>query len=198
MLRHQKALVIAAGVGLAATLANATAAYATLPAGTQVTAALVTGTRLVFEADIDSVPLTADCTSFSFRAVIPETASDSIRLRRPPTIQGCTDSWGGTDAIVANQANGKWILSVTKSSPYQLSLTIPKAGLTFSSSMVSSCRVTAAPNRKSRLTGSYNGTNTETILHAAIPTRGTGCTSGAVTTATATEVFKPSPGQPPF
>ncbi|HMK96099.1 MAG TPA: hypothetical protein VK425_01060 [Acidimicrobiales bacterium] len=197
MLRHQKALVIAAGAGLAATVCSATAAYATLPAGTRVTAALAKGTKLVFEVDIDTLAMTAACTSFSFSAVIPKTASGSIRLRVPPTTQGCTDSLGGTDAITANQANGKWILSVTKSSPYRLTLSIPKAGLTFESSFLSGCRVTAAPNRRVRLTGSYDGTYTEFTL-APVPIMATGCTSGAIATVTVTEVFNPSPGEPPF
>jgi len=194
MLRHQKALVIAAGAGLAATVCSATAAYATLPAGTRVTAALAKGTKLVFEFDLDTLAVTTTCTIFSFRAVIPKTASDSIRLRTPPTILGCQDSIPGTDTVTANQANRKWALSV---SPYALTLIIPKAGLTWRSSFDPRCTVTAAPNSRVALTGSYNG-NTVTILDAPVPIVATGCPSGPTAVVSVTEVFNPSPGKPPF
>jgi len=197
MLRHRKALAVVAGVGLAATLATASAAYATLPGGTKVTGTLKTGTKLVFKGDIDSVPITVDCTSFSASAVMPKTASYSIDLSAPPTIKGCTDSTGGVDTIKTNQTNGKWTLSVTKTTPYKLTLGIPKAGATFTSSVVSGCTVTAAPTGTVDLTGSYNGTNTDTVSGAKIATKGTGCTS-TTATATTTVVFAPSPGKPPF
>lgn len=195
MWKHRKIMLVAVGVGLAATLATATAAYATLPAGTKVTAALKSGTTMTFKGDIDSVPITVSCTSFSASAVTPKKPSDTVTLSAPPKVTGCTDSSGGTDTITTT---GKWTLSVKGSkSPYTMTLTIPKAGAKFTSNIISGCTITAAPTKAAGVAGKYDGVNTDTVKNAPIPTKGTGCTSTTATT-TATVVLSPSPGKPPF
>ena len=83
----------------------ATAAYASLPAGTTVTGALKSGTKMTFKGDIDSIPITVTCTKFSAKGKVPSPASDTMKLSAPPTISGCKDSSGGTDTI---KTTGSW------------------------------------------------------------------------------------------
>jgi hypothetical protein len=169
----------------------ATAASASLPAGTTVKAALKSGTDMIFKGDIDSIPITVTCTSFSASGKVPSTPSDKVKLSSPPTISGCTDSSGGTDTITTT---GTWKLSETSTSQ---KLKIPEDGATFKSSVLSGCTITAAPSGPASVKGAYNDKNTDTVTNASIPTSGSGCTSTAATT-TATIVETPAPGAPPF
>jgi hypothetical protein len=197
--KPRKILTVTLGVAVAAVLATASLAYATsLPPGTTVTANLKSGTDMVFNGAIDSIPITVSCTTFTGTGTIPQTSSDTLTLSSPPTLSGCTDTSGGTDTITTNQTNGSWVLTAKgKKAPYSLTLEIPKAGATFTSSALSACTVTAAPKKPAKVKGSYDGTNTDTVSGAKIPTKGSGCTSSTAT-ATATVVFSPSPGAPPF
>jgi hypothetical protein len=201
--RHMKTLIAALGVG-AFVLASAAVSSAssatrpnTLPAGTKVTAALKSGTKMVFDGDIDGLAVTVNCTTFSGSATIPKGSPDTMNLAKPPTISGCTVS--GTKATIkTNQTNGKWSLSVTSTKPYTLTLTMPQAGATFTdSALVTGCTITAAPSAAQAIPGAYNGKNTDKVSNAPIPTSGSGCTSTTATT-TATVVFTPKPGAPPF
>jgi hypothetical protein len=169
----------------------ATAASATLPAGTTVKAKLQSGTDMIFKGDIDSIPITVTCTSFSASGKVPSSPSDSVTLSSPPTISGCTDSSGGTDTITTT---GTWKLSETSTAQ---KLKIPQDGATFKSSVLSGCTITAAPSGPAKVKGAYNDKNTDTVTNASIPTSGSGCTSTTATT-TATIVEKPAPGPPPF
>ncbi len=54
-----------------------------------------------------------------------------------------------------------------------------------------------SPDRAVKVVGTYNGKNTDTVTNKPIPTKGTGCTSTTATTS-ATEVFTPAPGKPPW
>ena len=169
----------------------ATAASATLPAGTVVKAQLKTGTDLVFNGDIDSIPITVTCTKFSASGKVPATASDTVKLSAPPTFSGCTDNSGGTDTITTT---GTWKLSETSTTQ---TLKIPQDGATFKSSILSGCTITVAPTGAAKVKGAYNDSNTDTVTNAPIPTSGSGCTS-TTATATGTIVEKPAPGPPPF
>jgi hypothetical protein len=200
---HMKTLIAAVGV-VAFVLASAAVSSAstatrpnTLPAGTKVTAALKSGTKMVFDGDIDGLAVTVNCTSFSGSAKIPKGSPLSMTLANPPKISGCTVT--GTKAtITTNDTYGKWKLSVTSTKPYTLTLTMPEAGATFTdSALLEGCTITAAPNGPVGIAGSYNGKNTDKVSGASIPTSGSGCTSTAATT-TATVVFSPAPGKPPF
>ena len=78
-----------------------------------------------------------------------------------------------------------------------LSLGIPKAGATFKSSILSGCTITAEPTAAGKVTGKYNGSNTDTVTNGSIPTKGTGCTSTTATTSE-TVVLSPAPKAPPW
>ena len=125
---------------------------------------------------------------------VPAGKPYSVTLSAPPKITGCTDTLGGSDTI---KDTGTWTLSVSKSKPYKMTLTIPKKGATFSSNVLSSCKITAAPNKPDPVTGSYDGKSTDTVKNAAIPTSGSGCSSSTASTS-ATVVLSPAPGAPPF
>src|SRR3984957_8385705 len=110
-------------VGTAALLFGvATAAYASLPAGTTVTGKLKTGTHMIFKGDIDSVPITVTCTNFLVKGKITSPASNTMKTSAPPTISGCHDSSGGTDTI---HTSGTWSVTIAKTT---MTLNVPKAG----------------------------------------------------------------------
>lgn len=195
-----RTLVAAVGVG-AFVLASAAVSSATspnsLPAGTKVTAALKSGTDMTFTGTINGLSVTVDCTKFSGSATVPAGKPYSMTLPKPPKISGCSVS-GFSATIKTNSKNGNWTLSVTKKKPYTLTLTMPKAGATFTApGLVPGCTITAAPAAAQAIPGSYDGTNTDTVTNAPIPTKGSGCSSSTATTS-ATVVFSPSPGKPPF
>jgi len=187
------------GVGaviLASTAVGFAASPNTLKAGTTVKAALKKGTDMTFDGTINGLSVTVSCTSFTGSGKIPSGKPYKMNLAAPPKIGGCTVS-GFSATIVTNQDNGKWTLSVTKTSPYTLTLTMPKDGAVFTSALVSGCKITAAPDGPVGIAGSYNGKNTDTVTNAPIPTSASGCTSSTASTS-ATVVFTPKPGAPPF
>ncbi|HEY7948512.1 MAG TPA: hypothetical protein VID75_12615 [Acidimicrobiales bacterium] len=191
-------MLTALGVSVAASLVTATAAYATLGPGVTVTAALKAGTTMTFAGNINSIPITVSCTTFSGSGTTPSSPSSSVTLSSPPTISGCTDSTGGTDTITTNQTNGKWVLSVAgKKAPFKATLLVPKAGATFSSNILSNCVITAAPKKAVKVKGKFDGNQTDTVSGAKIPTSGSGCTSSTASTS-ATVVLSPAPGAPPY
>jgi hypothetical protein len=198
MPRYKRMLSVALALGVVGGLVTAGAAYATLPNNTPVTAALASGTDMTFIGSINGVSIDVSCTSFSGSGTTPSSPSDTVTLANPPVISGCTDSLEGNDTITTNQKNGNWVLTGKgKKAPYKLTLTIPKAGATFSSSVLSSCVVTAAPKKAVKVTGKYDGVNTDTVSNAKIATAGTGCSSTTADTS-ATVVLSPSPGKLPF
>ncbi len=168
-----------------------TAAFASQPAGTTITAKLKTGTKVTFKGDIDSVPITVSCTTFTATGKVPSPASDTMKATVPPTIKGCTDSSGGTDTI---KTSGTWTLTMSSTT---MTLLVPKDGATFKSSILSGCTITAAPTAAVKVVGTYNDKNTDTVTNKPVPTKGTGCTSTTATTS-AIEVFSPAPGAPPW
>ena len=168
----------------------ATGAYASLPKGTTVTGALKSGTNMTFAGDIDSIPITVTCTSFSASGKVTKKA-DTLPLSAPPAITGCTDSSGGTDTITTS---GAWTITIAAT---KMTLNAPKAGATFKSSILSACTITAFPKKAGAIAGSYNGSNTDTVKNAKVQTKGTGCTSTVAKT-TATVVLSPAPGAPPW
>jgi hypothetical protein len=188
--RLVKTIVALVAIG-ALVFGVATAAFASLPAGTTVTGKLKVGTDVTFNGDIDSVPITVTCTTFTVTGKVVSPASDTMKLSVPPTIKGCTDSSGGTDTI---KTSGTWKATISSTT---LTLVVPKDGATFTSSILSACTITAAPTAAVKIVGAYNGKNTDKVTNAKIPTKGTGCTSTTATTS-ATEVLSPAPGAPPW
>lgn len=197
---RNKIAIAAFGVGVVL-LATPTVSYSAanhLPAGTTVTGKLKAGTDMTFAGTVDSEPITVSCTSFSASGKVPKAGATEVPLSAPPKITGCTDSLGGTDTITDNSTNGKWELTANTKAPYTITLTIPKAGSTLSSSLVVGCVVTAAPSKADPVKGSYNyKRGSVTVTNRAIPTKGSGCTSITATTS-ATIVLTPNPGRPPF
>jgi hypothetical protein len=180
--------------GIVATVALvfgvATGAYASLPKGTTVTGSLKSGTNMTFKGDIDSIPITVSCTGFSAKGTVTK-AKDTLPLSSPPSITGCTDSSGGTDTVTTT---GAWKITIAAT---KLTLDAPKAGATFKSSILGGCTITAFPNAAGTVAGKYNGTNTDKVSNASVPTTGSGCTSTAAKTS-ATVVLSPAPGAPPW
>jgi hypothetical protein len=198
--RHMKTLIAAVGAG-AVILATATVGFATtpnsLPAGTTVKGKLATGTTMVFQGTLDSSPITVTCKKFQASGKVPSGKKPyTVTLAKPPKISSCTDNGGGTDTI---KETGTWTLTENKTSPYTMTLTLPKDGATFVSSTLPACIVTAAPNAADPLSGSFDtSTGKVTDTNDSIPTKvSTGCTSGTATV-TATIQLSPNPGTPPF
>jgi len=173
--------------------------HLSLPAGTTVTGALKTGTNMVFTGTINGVPITVNCKTFSASGKVPAKGI-TVSLPAPPTISGCTDSLGGTDTIKTNQTNAKWKLKgidapndenqTEPNTGDKLALTIPKAGATFTSSLVAGCTLTTAPNAAASVTGNYDDVNTDTVTNASIPVTATGCVATAAKVS-ATVVLSP-------
>jgi hypothetical protein len=201
MSRYKKILIVLLGLGMTLFLA-APSAYAarphTLPAGTKVTGNLASGTKMTFKGTINGVPITVTCTTFTAVGKVPKGKSPKkVNLTTAPTIKGCTDNLHGIDTIKTNSTNGKWSLSMNSTAPYTMTLTMPKASATFSSSVLPSCVITAAPTAKVAIPGSYDGVSTDTVTNAPIATSGSGCASTSAKTS-ATVVLSPAPGAPPF
>ncbi|HTT87175.1 MAG TPA: hypothetical protein VMF60_07400 [Acidimicrobiales bacterium] len=182
---------------MAAVLATASAAYASLGPGVTVTASLKSGTDMTFAGNINGAPITVSCTSFSGSGTTGSSPSDSVTLNGAPSITGCTDSLGGTDTIKTNTTNGNWKLSSNKKGT-KFTLAAPKAAATFTSSLISSCVITAFPAKAGKVNGKFNSSaDTDTVKKAKIPTQGSGCSSTTATT-NAVVTFSPNPGKPPY
>jgi hypothetical protein len=173
MMSLRKKMVLAVlGVG-AILLATGTGGYASpdsLPGGTLVTAA---GT-LNFSESIDGISVTVTCTNFTATGRVA--GATTLYFKPSPTINGCTDSAGGTDTITTNSTNGRWFFT----SGTSMKLGIPKAGATFFSSLLPSCVVTWAPTASVQLAGHYNSVNTEKVNDQPLATAATGCTTAAM------------------
>jgi hypothetical protein len=187
---HLKKTVFGVVATAALIFGVATGAYASLPKGTTVTGSLKSGTAMTFKGDIDSIPITVSCTTFSASGTVTK-AKNTLPLSAPPTIKGCTDSSGGSDTVTTS---GKWKITIAAT---KMTLDAPKAGATFKSSILSGCTITAFPSAAGTVAGAYNGSNTDKVSGAAIPTKGAGCTSTTAKT-TATVVLSPAPGAPPW
>ena len=185
-----KKTIFAIVASMALVFGIATVAYASQPVGTVITGNLKSGTTVTFAGDIDSVPITVTCTTFTVKGTVTS-ASDTLPLTSPPTISGCTDSSGGTDTITTS---GSWSATLAKKT---LTLNAPKDGATFKSSILSGCTITAFPKKAGKIKGKYNGSNTDTVTNAKVATSGSGCTS-TTAKSTATEVLSPAPGAPPW
>jgi hypothetical protein len=189
-----KKLAFIAMSAIAGTFGTVAMAGASVAPGTTIVG---TSNSVTFKGTINGIEITVTCTSFKDSAVVTAGANKSIDIPAP-TITGCTDSLTGTDTITTNTTNGSWELK-TNGKGNKLSLVIPKAGATFSSSVLSSCVVTAAPTAAVKVKGTYSSSaGTDTTNNVAIAVKGTGCTatSSSITT---TVTFSPNPGTiPPF
>jgi len=193
MFSHKKVLISVLGVGMAAMVAVPVASAAThsLPAGTTVKVALKAGTKLVIHGTIDGAAITVTCTKVAASGKVPSGKPTTLPIGAPK-ITGCSDSLGGSDTVTTK---GTWTL--TENSATAMTVTIPKAGASFKSNILSSCVVTAAPAKADPIKGTYDGKSTAKYTNGAIPTKGSGCTS-TTAKASMTIVLSPAPGAPPF
>jgi hypothetical protein len=185
-------LLLTAGVVHAAT--NTDTGDHFTNAGATVTGNLKSGTTMTFNGTIDGLPVTVTCTTFTGSGKVPSTGL-TVSLAAPK-ISGCTDSLGGTDTV---KTTGTWKLTevdaandetATEPNTDKVKLTVPKAGGSFSSSIVNGCTVTAAPTGPASITGSYNDKGTDTVKNASIPVSGSGC-AASTSAVTATVVLSP-------
>lgn len=176
-----------------AVLAVSSGAGASVKPGTKIKGS---SNDVQFQGTINGVQITVTCTSFKDTATVTSGANKTLDIPAPK-ITGCTDTLGGTDTIKTNSTNGKWELTTTNGST--LTLVIPKAGAVFSSNVLSSCKITAAPTKAAKVTGTYSSSSgTDTVTGANIPVKGSGCTA-TKSSITSTVTFTPNPGTiPPF
>jgi hypothetical protein len=207
---RRKKTIIAGVCAGAIVLATASAVLAidnAPPTGTTVRGKLLAGGDLTFTgATINGLAVQTSCASFSAHGVVPSKPSYKVDLSTSPKIDNCSDNLagsdkplGGTDTITTNSVNGPWMLKESSAAPYTMTLVIPKAGATFTSSMLPGCVITAAPTAKAAIEGSYDPTTaTVSVTDAPIALSGSGCTVGGSATVSATVVLNPNPGMPPF
>jgi len=115
-------------------------------------------------------------------------AMDGNALLTKPTVKLTTPEQEKKLAEI-DAANDETAIEPNKGD--KLRLTIPKAGATFSSSIVSGCTITAAPTGPASVNGTYNDASTDTVKSASIPVTGAGC-SASSSTLSATVVLSPS------
>lgn len=184
--------VIVTAVAMIAVVFGVTAsAGASLKPGTKVTG---TSSSVVFKGTINGVGITVTCKSFKDTGTVKSGDKTSMPVGAP-SITSCKDSLGGTDTITTS---GKWKLTVN-SSGKTVSLVIPKDGAVFTSSVLSSCKVIAAPNGPVPVSGAYSSSKgTVKSSNAPIAVKGSGCTASTASE-TATIKLSPNPGKiPPF
>jgi hypothetical protein len=161
-----------------------------VPASTNITAKLKTGTNFTANGSIDGTPITVTCTSVTASGKTP---ADALKapLSAPPKFTGCTDSLGGTDTVTTA---GKWSVSLN-STGTQGTLHVPQNAGTFQSSILgSACTIDIAPAAKTSVKGTYNDRNTLTITNAPLPvapSASSSCTASPTTTVSSTIVVKP-------
>jgi hypothetical protein len=195
--RRTKIMIAALGVG-AMMIATTSAVYASVAPGTTVTANLKGTSKLKFVGQISGTPITVQCTTFTDSATLTKKDKTTAKVP-PPTISGCTDSLGGTDTVTTNSTNGSWEL-MTTSSGTTLSLVVPKAGASFSSSILPGCVITVAPSGTTSITGKYSSTTgDDTVKNSSFAVGGNAECSASSSKASGTIAFSPNPGKiPPF
>lgn len=182
------------GIAVSSSSSQPPREHFSLPAGTVLSAALATGTSMVFAGTVDGIPVRVTCTNFSASGRVPAQGL-VIALTGAPTFSGCKDSAGGTDVATTNTTSGSWLLSevdvdsggsAKEPAPGDMAtLTVPQAGATFKSSLLPSCTVTVAPKSPDVVTGSFDDSNTITYSNSSMPVAGSGCTfTGVTVTAT--------------
>ena len=170
------------------------------PAGAAITA---TSKRVVFDANVNGA-VTITCTTSTFKFTTPAAGLGPVNLTAIPVFGGCADSRGGVDAVTANAANGPWTLlfldskvtgEETQAEPNAgdlLKLTMPRAGLTASSSILPGCVVTGAPAAPASLLARYDDVSKAMFPRRAFPVAGAGCITTGTATITADYLMAPN------
>ncbi|RFU42695.1 hypothetical protein DZF91_05195 [Actinomadura logoneensis] len=182
---------VAAGTGLVAlAAAPASAAGGISPASTAITA---TSTNVKFSGTLSGLPFSVTCASSTIKFVTPASGYGPVNLNPGtpgnPSFTGCKDNFGGTATITPS---GVWTLSATGGASPTVTLTIPVAGVKFTTSTLPSCVVTAAPTAPAPITGPYSNTAHSMSVSATVPFSSSGC--GAVSpTGTVSGTYVTSP-----
>ncbi|MCO5994197.1 hypothetical protein [Actinoallomurus rhizosphaericola] len=160
------------------------------PANTAITA---TSTSVKFAGTLSGLSFSVTCTSSTIKFTTPSSGYGPVNISPDPTFSGCTDNFGGTATITANHTNGSWTL-LAIASPTSVKITIPKAGVTVSTTTLPGCVVTGAPTAAAPITASYsNSTGKATFTSASVPFSGNAACGTISPTGTATGVYTTSP-----
>jgi hypothetical protein len=168
------------------------------PASTTVKASLIAGGNAVFTGTVSGVTVTSTCKVSSTTFKTPAHGLGPVTTSNP-VFTSCTDSLGGTDTVRTNSTNGTWkatFIDVANDEAKEvlgdkLRLTIPKAGATIVSSVLSTCKITVAPSGPANAVANYNDVNRAGLNKAPIPTSGTGCTTSATGSFSAIYILSP-------
>ncbi len=167
------------------------------PANHAIAVKLKTATKAVFTGTVQGAPVTSTCTVSTTSFKTPAKGLGTV-VTSNPTFTGCTDSLGGTDTVKTNSTTGTWKARFVdapndeaKEGPDHLQLVIPKGGATIVSSILPTCTITVAPAGPASVAAAYNDVSTATFSKSGIPTAGTGCTTSANGSFTATYTLSP-------
>lgn len=207
MIRIIKKLALAAGLaavvlgmGTGVVFAQGDTDDSISPPNTSFTA---TATNVVIKIKVNGITVTVTCKSVTISGTTPASGQGPVNITKL-SFTGCTDNAGGTDTVKTNNTNGSWQLTFidsiatgeeTQTEPNtgdSMGVTIPKAGATLTSTVLSGCTVIVAPNGPVTTVGSYDDMNTLSFNNSvSIPAQGVGC---SVSSITITATFKFTPG----
>jgi hypothetical protein len=152
-----------------------------------VTGKLKSNTVSVLNATVAGVHVTLTCTGLStaFQMTTKGGHLGPFKLSNP-AFTGCTDSLGGTDSVKTNSTNGAWtatyVSSASATSPDKISVGIPKAGETITSTAAAGCTLTLAPSAPASLAGPYDNAGNLSYASQPVPfAASSGCPGGAAT-----------------
>jgi hypothetical protein len=158
----------------------------------------IKGTSVNFTAagQIDGIPVTVTCKTTTLTAKTPATGLGPVTVKEVFPTGSCTDTLRGTDTV---KTFGTWKLTFVdaandeggETSGDMLSITIAKAGVTFVSSRLPTCKVTVAASAPFTFKAAYDDVKKATI-NVALPTAGTRCTTTPTAKVTATVTLSPS------
>jgi hypothetical protein len=179
------------GTGALVAMVGGTAyAAGVSPANTAITAK---STSVKFAGTLSGLSFSVTCTSSTIKFTTPSSGYGPVNISPDPTFTGCTDNFGGSATITTNHTNGSWTLTAVPS-PTQVKITIPKGGVTMTTSTLPGCTVTAAPSGPATITASYsNSTGKATFTNAAVPFSGTALCGSISPTGTTTGVYTTTP-----
>jgi hypothetical protein len=188
------AMSVPLGLAAVGTAGAATTPHRASATTYTVTAALKKATVMTLAGTVESLPITVSCKTFAASGTTTSTTLLNVKvtLTKSPTISSCKDSDGGTDTV---KTSGKWTVEETKSGKTTyLTLTIPKGGATFSSTLLTGCTIDAAPSTAAPVKGTFvsSGTlaGTDTVKKVAVPVKAAGpCSSGSTSSISSTVVL---------
>jgi hypothetical protein len=170
------------------------------PANTPFTANLKSGTTATVSTTLSGITVTATCSTSPISGTTPLKGLSAFKVS-PPTFTKCTDNFGGTDTVHTSGV-GKLAFhdapndETAEVAGDKLSLKIPVAGATITSTAAPGCVVTLAPTAAVSMTAKYDDVSTATFKGAKVAfSDSSGCPGGAQTgTGTFSATYVSSPG----